>query len=270
MSLQAYDALMDHLAELAVTAVQHPATAVHAYWLLLTETVQHGHPSTPFTLGDLLQHGRADAALPAWAQPLAPAALGGLLQHGRWFDTSRSPWPSRHALLHWNDLLPYRDAPLQWVGTSTPYVDELWEQVRRLWHAVCTLYGPGSAASTAFPEKVWRGVVLFDAGLYFACHEYFETLWGRTDDVASDFYQGLIQIAVAMRHLESHNVRGALILLHYGIGRLQRYPAVYKGVAVARFRAQLESLLDALDTLPNPSTYQFDPAHVPRLFGTII
>jgi hypothetical protein len=270
MSSQAYDVLMDHLAELMVTAVQHPTTAVHAYGLLLTETAQHGHPLTPFTLGDLLRHGRAGATLPAWAQPLAPAALGGLLQHGRWFDTSFPPWPLRHPPLHWDDLLPYCYVPLQWVGAYTSYVDELWEQVRRLWHAVCMLYGPGSAASIALPEEVWRGVVLFDAGLYFACHEYFETLWGRTDDVASDFYQGLIQVAVAMRHLESHNVRGALILLRYGLGRLQRYPAIYKGVAVARLQAQLESLLATLDALPNPATYQFDPSHVPRLVETIM
>jgi hypothetical protein len=270
MSPQAYDALMDHLAELAVTAVQHPATAVHAYWLLLTETVQHGHPSTPFTLGDLLQHGRADVTVPAWAQLLAPAALGCLLQHGVWFDTSLQPWPPRHSPLHWDDLLPYRRIALRWVRTYTSSVDELWEQVRRLWQAVCSLYGSPPAASTALPEEVRRGGVLFDAGLYFACHEYFETLWGRTDDVASDFYQGLIQVAVAIRHLESHNVRGAVILLRYGIGRLRRYPAVYQGVAVARFRAHLEGLLATLEALADPSTYQFDPARVPRLLGTIV
>ena len=95
----------------------------------------------------------------------------------------------------------------------------------------------------ALPEEVRRGVVLFEAGLYFACHEYFETLWGRTGDAASDLYQGIIQIAVAMRHLESHNVRGAIILLRYGMGRLQRYPAVYQGLPLAAWLERLETLL---------------------------
>ena len=80
----------------------------------------------------------------------------------------------------------------------------------------------------------------------------------------------LIQVAVALRHLESHNVSGAVILLRYGIERLQRYPAVYKGVAVARFRAQLAGLLATLEALTDPSTYQFDPVYVPRLLGTIV
>jgi hypothetical protein len=108
-------------------------------------------------------------------------------------------------------------------------------------------------------------VVLFEAGLYFACHEYFETLWGRTEDVASDLYQGLIQIAVALRHLESHNVRGAILLLRYGMGRLQRYPAVYKGLSLAAWLERLETLLEYLETLPSPTAYQFDPRQVPRL-----
>ena len=108
-------------------------------------------------------------------------------------------------------------------------------------------------------------MVLFEAGLFFACHEYFEILWGRVDDAASDLYQGMIQIAVAMRHLESHNVRGAMILLRYGMGRLQRYPVVYQGLALAAWLERLEMLRQYLETLPDPTSYQFDPRHVPPL-----
>jgi predicted metal-dependent hydrolase len=115
------------------------------------------------------------------------------------------------------------------------------------------------------PEEVGRGVVLYEMGLYFACHEHFETLWGRTQDAASDVYQGIIQVAVAMRHLESHNVRGAVLLLRYGMGRLQRYPAVYKGLQLAAWLERLEALLGYLETLPDPAAYHFEPAQVPCL-----
>jgi predicted metal-dependent hydrolase len=146
-----------------------------------------------------------------------------------------------------------------------PYIAEIYEQTCRLWQAVRRLYGERPGAFAHVSEEVRRGAVLFDAGFYFACHEYFETLWGRTGDVASDFYQGLIQVAVAIRHLESHHVRGAIVLLHNGLGRLRRYPANYKGLTFARFLAEATALLHHLEALSPAQQYQFDPARVPRL-----
>ena len=90
---------------------------------------------------------------------------------------------------------------------------------------------------------------------------------GSTGDAASDLYQAIIHIAVAMRHLESHNVRGAVILLRYGMGRLQRYPAVYQGLSLASWLERLETLLKYLETLPSPPAYQFDPRHVPHILN---
>jgi hypothetical protein len=107
--------------------------------------------------------------------------------------------------------------------------------------------------------------VLFEAGFYFACHEYFEILWGRTEDVASDFYQGLIQVAVAMHHLQSHNVHGALKLLHHGMARLQPYPDVYQGLQLGVFLRQLASLQRDMAALSDATAYQFDPVQVPCL-----
>ena len=224
----AYDTLMDSLAALAVAAVHSPVTAVQAYWLAL---VAHQHSgASPLTLGTLLQRAQEDTGIPmpAWAQPLASQALECLVREGIWLTTPTPlAWPQEctgTALAH------HGQAVLCWRTAYQPYIDDIREQVCRLWQAVCYLYGPCPPELAALPEEVRRGVVLYEAGLYFACHEYFETLWGRTQDAASDFYQGLIQVAVAMRHLESHNVRGAVLLLRYGMGRLQRYPAVYKGL----------------------------------------
>jgi hypothetical protein len=156
---------------------------------------------------------------------------------------------------------------VRWKAAYQPYTDELRDYACRIWQAACRLYGPQTPDLVALPEEVRRGVVLFEAGLYFACHEYFETLWGRTGDAASDLYQGIIQIAVAMRHLESHNVRGAVILLRYGMGRLQRYPAVYQGLPLAAWLERLGTLLTHLETLPSPAVYRFDPRHVPHILN---
>jgi uncharacterized protein len=260
---QVYDALMDSLAALAVEAVQDPETAVQAYWLALL--ARQATPSAAFTRGAVLQRAQEDTALslPPWAQPLAPRALERLWREGVWLEILVSQaqpqgCPGR-------DLAPYSQAMGRWQTAYQPYIDEIRDHACRLWPAVCHLYGLWPPDLAIMPEEVRRGVVLFEAGLYFACHEYFETLWGRTADAASDFYQGIIQIAVAVRHLESHNVRGAMILLRYGMGRLQRYPSVYKGLHLAAWLERLEMLREHLETLPSPAAYQFDPMQVPHL-----
>jgi len=260
-----YDALMDNLAALAVEAVHHPVIAVQSYWLVLM--VQQDSSGSSLTLGTLLRQSRETTTLPMppWAQPLASQALGRLLRDGIWLETSVSL--TLPQVCRCIDLESSSQAVICWRTVYQPYVDEIRDHVCRLWQAACHLYGPHAPDLAVLPEEVRRGVILFETGFYFACHEYFETLWGRTEDVASDLYQGIIQIAVAMRHLESHNVRGAILLLRSGMGRLQRYPAVYQGLALAAWLERLETLLEQLEALSDPRAYQFDPRHVPHLLN---
>lgn len=261
----AYDTLMDHLAALAVEAMRAPATAVQAYWLIRVAR-QTGAGSSS-TSGALLQQAQEATALslPAWARPFASQALERLWRQGTWWETPvalpRSQvCPGTHSTPHGQTLL-------RWQTAYQPYLGEIQDYAGRIWQAACRLYGPLTPDLAALPEELRGGVVLFEAGLYFACHEYFEVLWGRTDDAASNLYQGIIQIAVAMRHLESHNVRGAMILLRSGMGRLQRYPAVYQGLPLAAWLERLAILRQHLATLPGPTAYQFDPRHVPSLLN---
>ena len=261
--MHAYDTLMDNLAALAVEAMRTPATAVQAYWLILV--ARQDSAGSSLTSGALLQQAHEATAfpLPSWAQPIASQALERLWRQGTW-------WKTPEVLLlpqvrTGMDIMPPSQTLIRWQTAYQPYLDEIQDYACRIWQAACRLYGTLPPDLAALPEEMRGGVVLFEAGLYFACHEYFEILWGRTDDAASDLYQGIIQIAVAMRHLESHNVRGAMILLRSGMGRLQRYPAVYQGLALAVWLERLEMLRQHLDTLPGPTAYQFDPRHVPHL-----
>jgi hypothetical protein len=261
----AYDTLMDSLAALAVEAVCTPVAAVQSYWLILV--AQQERAGACFTLVGLLRQAQAETVLPMppWAQPLAAQALEHLWHEGVWWET-----PASLALPQAGTdtgSASQRQAVGRWKTAYQPYIDEIRDYVCRIWQAACCLYGRQTPDLAVLPEEVRRGVVLFEGGLYFACHEYFEILWGRTGDTASDLYQGIIQIAVAMRHLESHNVRGAVILLRYGMRRLQRYPAVYQGLPLAAWLTRLETLLQYLDTLPNPPAYHFDPRHVPHMLN---
>ena len=260
-----YDVLMDSLAALAVEAVCTPVTAVQSYWLILV--AQQDISASSLTLGALLRQAQEGTFLPIprWAQPLAAPALECLWREGVWWETAGSL--ALPQVCTGTDAASQSQVVVLWKTAYQPYIDEIRDYAYHIWQAAGRLYGRQTPDLAALPEEVRRGVVLFEAGLYFACHEYFETLWGRTDDAASDLYQGIIQIAVAMRHLESHNVRGAMILLRYGMGRLQRYPAVYQGLPLAAWLERLETLLTHLETLPSPTAYQFDPRHVPHILN---
>ena len=207
---------MDSLAALAVEAVCTPVTAVQSYWLILV--AQQDISGASLTLGGLLRQAQEETVLPMprWAQPLASQALERLWREGVWWETPGSL--ALPQVCTGTDGTSQSQAVVRWKTAYQPYIDEIRDYAWRIWQAACCLYGPQTPDLAALPEEVRRGVVLFEAGLYFACHEYFETLWGRTGDAASDLYQGIIQIAVAMRHLESHNVRGAVhpVALRYG------------------------------------------------------
>jgi predicted metal-dependent hydrolase len=260
-----YDTLMDRLAELAVKAVQDANAAVQAYWLACACDLLLHAPPPALTCEAWVPQALAALPLDLWAQGNALPALVQLLQDGTLLEGIwHEPLPKR-GVASWEAFALYGDMVVQLPQAYQPYVDEVWGEASRLWQAACWLYGESTPAHLTIPMEVLRGAVLFEAGFYFACHEYFETLWGRTQDTASDFYQGLIQVTVAMCHLQSHNVRGALKLLHSGMARLQPYPDVYQGVSLGVFLRQLASLRREVAALSDTTAYQFDPVQIPCL-----
>lgn len=100
--------------------------------------------------------------------------------------------------------------------------------------------------SEAAPEEFWQGVEQFNQGQFYACHDTLEALWMEATEPQKTFYQGILQIAVALYHLSNLNWRGAVILLGEGIHRLQRYPSTYAGVDVDELLASSAALLTVL------------------------
>ncbi|KAB8334569.1 DUF309 domain-containing protein [Scytonema tolypothrichoides VB-61278] len=96
------------------------------------------------------------------------------------------------------------------------------------------------------PDEFWQGVEQFNTGEYYACHDTLEALWIEATEPDKTFYQGILQIAVALYHLGNHNLRGAVILLGEGSNRLRRYPSEYGGIDVDELLIQSAALLKAL------------------------
>ena len=100
--------------------------------------------------------------------------------------------------------------------------------------------------SEAVPEEFWQGVEQFNQGQFYACHDTLEALWIEASEPNKTFYQGILQIAVALYHLGNSNWRGTVILLGEGINRLRRYPSAYAGIDVDELLISSANLLKAL------------------------
>ncbi|MBF2065330.1 MAG: DUF309 domain-containing protein [Calothrix sp. C42_A2020_038] len=96
------------------------------------------------------------------------------------------------------------------------------------------------------PDAFWQGVEQFNTGQFYACHDTLEALWIEALEPEKTFYQGILQVAVALYHLSNGNLRGATILIGEGTNRLRRYPSVFGGIDIDQFLDQSVALLKVL------------------------
>jgi predicted metal-dependent hydrolase len=78
-----------------------------------------------------------------------------------------------------------------------------------------------------------EGLRLYDAGEFFTAHEAWESVWLGSPEPEKTFLQGLIQVTAAFHHLQRDNPLGTKLLLQAALRRLDRYPEVFGGIAVA-------------------------------------
>ncbi|MFB2937592.1 DUF309 domain-containing protein [Aerosakkonemataceae cyanobacterium BLCC-F154] len=120
------------------------------------------------------------------------------------------------------------------------------------------------------PDDFWQGVAQFNSGDYYTCHDTLEALWMDATEPQKTFYQGILQIAVALYHLSNKNWRGAVILLGEGTNRLGYYQPDYAEINVEKLIAESRELLKALqgageenvgefaESIKNTATYLLD------------
>lgn len=113
-------------------------------------------------------------------------------------------------------------------------------------------------------DALRRGVHEFNQGLFFECHDTLEELWSGIRGPSRDFFQGLIQVAVAFHHVSNGNAAGALSMIERALGRFRAYPGRYFGFDLAAQRAELLAWRERLQEtdwqrgpLPSPRTWTF-------------
>ncbi len=111
--------------------------------------------------------------------------------------------------------------------------------------------------SSSIPQKFWQAVEQFNQQDFYACHDTLESLWMEAAEPEKKFYQGILQIAVALYHLSNHNWKGAAILLGEGISRLKPYQPTY-------FEINVEQLLQTSGQILG-TVQEFGPENVVKL-----
>jgi predicted metal-dependent hydrolase len=103
------------------------------------------------------------------------------------------------------------------------------------------------------------GIELFNRHDYFDAHEAWEDAWHMAYGIKHDFYQGLIQCAVALEHYRRSNPRGVVSLYKSYQPKFERVPPVFMGLDVKKFlTAMHEALRPVVEADPLPEKGQID------------
>lgn len=84
-----------------------------------------------------------------------------------------------------------------------------------------------------------HGVELINQGSYFHAHDVLEEVWREVRTQDRLFYQGVVQVAIAMHHFSKANLAGAQSVLAKARRNLAPYPPKCGGI-------DLEDLLQQL------------------------
>ncbi len=114
------------------------------------------------------------------------------------------------------------------------------------------------------PEEFWQAVEQFNQEQFYACHDTLEAIWMEASQPQKTFYQAVLQIAVALYHLDNANLRGAVILLGEGINKLRNYPAAYCGIDVDELLIASATLLSILQQTDETSL-NLESLYLPRI-----
>ena len=106
------------------------------------------------------------------------------------------------------------------------------------------------------------------AGPFYTMNE--EDLWIGEGGEARDFFQGVLQIAVALHHWRNGNYGGAVTLLTGGGKLLNRVNDVCMWVDVARLIADANRMREALEELGKEKMTELDNSLVPRLWTVAV
>jgi predicted metal-dependent hydrolase len=112
------------------------------------------------------------------------------------------------------------------------------------------------------------GIHLFNEHEFFEAHEVWEDIWHEAYGTKFEFYQGMIQCAVALEHYRRSNPRGVVSLYDSYRRHFKDVPETFMGLDLKGFLAEMREVLRPVleaDPLPAKGEIELDPARVPKI-----
>ncbi|MCE9544354.1 MAG: DUF309 domain-containing protein [Planctomycetia bacterium] len=110
------------------------------------------------------------------------------------------------------------------------------------------------------------GIAHFNVCDFFEAHEVWEELWTDYRGPARGFYQGLIQVAVALHHFGNGNIRGAKKLYVSSRAYLEPYRPHEQGLDIDALFAKMElCFAEVLATQEEFPQIEIQPDLIPEI-----
>lgn len=111
-----------------------------------------------------------------------------------------------------------------------------------------------------------KGIEFFNECEFFEAHETWEELWTEYRGEARKYYQGLIQVAVALHHFGNGNIRGARKVYITSRKYLEEYPSTYQALDLEAFLKQYETCFaEVLASKEEFPEIEIDPETIPEI-----
>ena len=110
-------------------------------------------------------------------------------------------------------------------------------------------------------DKVKVGVMLFNGGFFFECHEYLEEIWLKVTGREKSFLKGLIHACVAFYHLEYENIKGTINYLKRSSATLKEFQPNFLSIDIRRFLSDVDKDLDVIEG----SNSKYAPVDAPKI-----
>ena len=112
----------------------------------------------------------------------------------------------------------------------------------------------------------YDGITLFNEHEFFDAHEVWEDIWHMAFGTKFEFYQGMIQCAVALEHYRRSNPRGVVSLFESYNRHFKDVPKIFMGLNVDSFLSHMKQTLSPVlnaNPLPPKGVISLDAASVP-------
>jgi len=117
------------------------------------------------------------------------------------------------------------------------------------------------------PSGLIRGIEQFNQRQYFECHETIEAVWLAEPRPIRLLYQGILQVGVALYHVQRENWPGAMKALARAIPKLAHFEPACMGIDVSRLLADSHRIHGHLVQLGPERIGQFDSTRFPTILS---